>query len=68
MGARERRARAPSPGGKRTHEGPPKVLVRHKQSDRGLWFRHSSGATELLRAEEGESGEAGGQRDGGRAG
>lgn len=33
-----------SPGGERPHEGPPKVLVRHKQSDRGLWFRHSSGA------------------------
>ncbi|TGZ47438.1 hypothetical protein DBV15_00138 [Temnothorax longispinosus] len=40
--------------GERTHEGPPKVLVRHKQSDRGLWFRHSSGAAELWRAEEGE--------------
>lgn len=63
-----------SPGGERTHEGPPKVLVRHKQSDRGLWFRHSSGAPELWRAEEGESrerdrgGEGGGGAEGWRKG
>lgn len=58
-----------SPGGERTHEGPPKVLVRHKQSDRGLWFRHSSGAPELrsfgARKRESRESETGG-RGGGR--
>lgn len=59
-----------SPGGERTHEGPPKVLVRHKQSDRGLWFRHSSGAPELrssgARKRESRESETGGE--GGRGG